>query len=293
MIIEMLLLLPALASGVASALVPLIVPTPGHAQPATTALPHIVSLNLCADPYLMAFAAPEQVLALTPNSRDPEQSPFAARAAGFPVTNGRMEDVIQLAPDLVILSPFSSVTRRQTFQRLGIETFTLNAANDFAAAREEILEIGAAIGRDAAARNYLADLDAQMGSLDQTNIPASLLNVQRRGLTAGTGHILDDIIMRAGAINLGRLAGDGMAPLSLEQTIMLAPDYLLLIGTPPKAADRGTELFAHPVLTQTYPPTRRITLPGNLILCAGASTPLAVKSLQAALADQRPLGSPK
>ena len=253
------------------------------------ALPRIVSLNLCADPYLMEFAAPEQIIALTWNSHDPTQSPFAARAANYPITGGRLEEIVELAPDLVILSPFSMANRRQTLHRLGIATLTLNAANDYETAREEIITLGRAIGREAQARDYLSNLDAHMARLVRQGISAGLLNIQRRGLT-GAGHILDDIIHRAGAQNLGRIVGDGMVAVSLEHVLMLRPDYLLMIGSPPEAVDRGTEVFAHPVLRKKFPPDRRITLPASMVLCAGASTPMAVAALQAALENQRPEG---
>ena len=258
------------------------------AEPGKSTLPRIVSLNLCADPYLIEFAAPKQIIALTWNSHDPAQSPFATRAASYPITGGRLEEVVEMAPDLVILSPFSMSNRRQTFHRLGIATLTVHAANDYDAAREEIIALGAAIGRETQARDYLSNLDAQMAQLNQQGISAGLLNIQRRGLTTGAGHILDDIIHRAGAQNLGRIVGDGMIAVSLEHVLMLRPDYLLMIGAPAEAIDRGTEVFAHPVLREHFPPLRRITLPANMVLCAGASTPLAVATLQDALKNQRP-----
>ena len=266
---------------------------PAHATLDKPALPRIVSLNLCADPYLMAFAAPEQIIALTRNSHDPAQSPFATRAEKFPVTGGRLEEVVEMAPDLVILSPFSMANRRRTLHRLGIATLTLNAANDYETAREEIIALGLAIGREPQAREYLASLDSQMARFDRQGIQASLLNIQRRGLTTGAGHILDDIIHRAGAQNLGRLAGDGMVAVSLEHVLTLGPQFLLVIGSPPEAIDRGTEVFAHPVLRKHFPPARRITLPASMVLCAGASTPLAVSALQAALENQREGPSPR
>ena len=264
-------------------------PNSAHAEP-DPALPRVVSLNLCADPYLMEFAMPEQIIALTWNSHDPTQSPFAARAANFPITGGRLEEIVELAPDFVILSPFSMANRSQTLHRLGIATLTLNAANDYETAREEIITLGRAIGREAQALDYLSNLDAHMARLVRQGISAGLLNIQRRGLTTGAGHILDDIIHRAGAQNLGRIAGDGMIAVSLEHVMMLRPDYLLMIGSPPEAVDRGTEVFAHPILREKFPPDRRITLPASMVLCAGASTPMAVAALQAALENQRPVG---
>ena len=78
-----------------------------------------------------------------------------------------------------------------------------------------------------------------------------------------------------------------MIAVSLEHILMLRPDYLLMIGAPAEAIDRGTEVFAHPVLREYFPPLRRITLPANMVLCAGASTPLAVAALQDALKNKR------
>ena len=277
-------------------------PASAHSAPPHSALPRIVSLSLCADPYLMAFAERNQVRALTWNSQDPAQSPFAERAASYPVTSGRLEEIVEMAPDLVILSPFSLANRRQTLHRLGIATVTLNGANNYASAREEIMALGRAIGRQAEAREYLAGLDAQMMRFERQSHETRLLNIQRRGFTTGAGHILDDIIDRAGGQNMGRMVGDAMVAVSLEHVLMLRPEYLILIGTPgapgtpgtpPQAVDRGTEFLAHPVLRQHFPPRRRIILPASLVQCAGASTPLAVSALQAALADQRGVSSPR
>ena len=58
----------------------------GAAPP--TAPRRIVSLNLCADQYLLALADPAQIVALTQYSRDPEMSAEAVRAARLPVTRG-------------------------------------------------------------------------------------------------------------------------------------------------------------------------------------------------------------
>ena len=50
---------------------------------AAAGLPRIVSLNLCADPYLMAFADKTQIAALTHLSRDPDMSAYAEAAQAF------------------------------------------------------------------------------------------------------------------------------------------------------------------------------------------------------------------
>ena len=65
-----------------------------HAAFSAPGLPRLVSLNLCADPYLMAFADKAQIVALTPLSRDARLSANASAAENFPVSDGQIEAII-------------------------------------------------------------------------------------------------------------------------------------------------------------------------------------------------------
>src|ERR1700760_771357 len=66
----------------------------------------IVSLNACADQYLIALADKDQIVALTQFARDPNLSFYADRARGYPVSDGQAEAVLAMKPDLVIASPY-------------------------------------------------------------------------------------------------------------------------------------------------------------------------------------------
>lgn len=244
------------------------------------ALPRVLSLNLCADPYLMAFAAPQQIIALTALSRDASLSPHAAAAQNFPVTDGQIENIIDLKPDLVIVSSWSDPIRNALIERLGFRLLTLDAAQNYDAARQEILALGEAIQRPAQARAYLAGLDAQMAALPALTNAPKILPLQRRNLTVGEGHILDDILTRAGAVNLGR---DGqkntMRRISLETALAAEADYILLNNRAQKPDSRGMEFITHPALARAYGLAQRLHINGNLLSCAGASTPRALAAL--------------
>ncbi|MGH6782919.1 MAG: ABC transporter substrate-binding protein, partial [Sphingomonadaceae bacterium] len=67
--------------------------------PAEARPQRIVSLNLCADQYLMALADPQQIAALTPFARDPDMSAGAAMARKLPVARGHAEEVLARNPD--------------------------------------------------------------------------------------------------------------------------------------------------------------------------------------------------
>ena len=103
---------------------------------AAPGLPRIVSLNLCADPYLMAFAAKSQIAALTHLSRDPDLSAYADTAQAFPVSDGQIETLIELQPDIVIVSSWSDPMRNALIERLGLSNLGFGCGQNFTAARK-------------------------------------------------------------------------------------------------------------------------------------------------------------
>ena len=250
-----------------------------------THLPRVVSLNLCADAYLMAFAKPEQILGLTRQSSDPTLSAFVEEASNFPVSGDRMSNIIEQYPDIIIINNYSPPPNKALMDRLGIKIVKLDAANSYQTARTEILQLGKAIHRLETAKAYLAQLDKELEDARHTELTymPSIINYQRRGIVVGETHILDDIIQLAGAQNLGRDTGRTIGPMSLENLIRLQPDYVLSISENDeqtlKAQDRGSEILSHPALQKMFSAERQIFIPQNLTVCAGATTPKAVAHL--------------
>ena len=250
-----------------------------------THLPRVVSLNLCADAYLMAFAKPEQILGLTQQSSDPTLSAFVEEASNFPVSGGRMANILEQQPDIIIINNYSAPPNKALMDRLGIKIVKLDATNSYQSARTEILQLGKAIHRLEAAKAYLAELDKELEDARHTELTymPSIINYQRRGIVVGETHILDDIIQLAGAQNLGRDTGRTIGPMSLENLIRLKPDYVLSISENDeqtlKSQDRGSEILSHPALQKMFSAERHIYIPQNLTVCAGATTPKAVAHL--------------
>ena len=258
-----------------------------------THLPRVVSLNLCADAYLMAFAKPEQILGLTQQSSDPTLSAFVVEASNFPVSGGRMANILEQQPDIIIINNYSPPPNKALMDRLGIKIVKLDAANSYQSARTEILQLGKAIHRLEAAKAYLAQLDRELEDARHTELTymPSIINYQRRGIVVGETHILDDIIQLAGAQNLGRDTGRTIGPMSLENLIRLQPDYVLSISENDeqtlKSQDRGSEILSHPALQKMFSAERHIYIPQNLTVCAGATTPKAVAHLIETLQSSR------
>lgn len=70
-----------------------------------------------------------------------------------------------------------------------------------------------------------------------------------------------------------------MRRITLENVLAERADFILLNETQATADSRGMEFLTHPALALHYADTRRLIIDNNLLVCAGASTPRAVKTL--------------
>ena len=92
--------------------------TSGSAAPKQ--LPKVVSINLCADQLVLAFAQPEQILSLSNLSHDPAGSVYFAAAKAYPVNTGQVEEVLPLGPDIIIAGQFTSRYTLELLKSVGL-----------------------------------------------------------------------------------------------------------------------------------------------------------------------------
>src|SRR5690606_25370649 len=71
------------------------------APPALARPERVMSLDYCADQYVLALADPGQILALSRDAES-ERSYHAAAARGYPKTGGDAEEIVTAGPDLVV-----------------------------------------------------------------------------------------------------------------------------------------------------------------------------------------------
>ncbi|WP_199556409.1 ABC transporter substrate-binding protein [Sandaracinobacteroides hominis] len=242
----------------------------------------IVSLNLCADQYLMALADPSQIAALTIYARDPQMSAAAAKAGGLPVSRGSAEDVLALRPDLIIASPGR---RRETMEQLKgrhIATLDLPSAESYADVVAQIRLVANGIGYPERGEQLIAHMAQQLARIPaNAGKGAVAAYYQRRGYLTGTGTLVDDMMQRVGLRNLAAvLHKPALAQLGLEEMAIANPDYLIVETASDRIADQGTELLHHPVIASIP----RLRIPQAWTVCGGPAYPAAIRSLSEQLA---------
>ncbi len=258
--------------------------------PASAQQPRIASINVCTDQLLLALADPQQILGLSPYSRDAVRSWSASEAAKFPKLSGEAEDVLILKPDVVVAGRFTKRATRELLKQKGLRVVEFDAARSFDDVRSQIRRMGEIVGHPDRAAAEVARLDAAVARMraQVKGQPYKVLAVSRRGWVSGSDSLTSAMLAEVGLSNAASAFGlrlGGFAP--LEAIIQLKPDLLLLSDSGDVAEDQGKAFLLHPALEKLYPPEKRIVVSERLTVCGGPMLVEALDRLAAELARLR------
>ena len=231
----------------------------GFAQ-AEPALPTLVSLDYCADQFVLALADREQILAV---SKDAERrfSHLREKAAGIPKVRAPAEDVIALQPDVVVRSFGGDARALAFYERFGIRTVQLGYADDVQGTVDVLRAVAAEIGQRARAE---AVIGAMPGGAAETGRAA--VYVTPGGVSAGQGTMIGSIMAQAGFANAN--TGEGWTDLPLERLVQAPPALMLtaFFGFDDDATDRWS-VSRHPVMRRLMAGAEVVAMDESRISC--------------------------
>lgn len=239
--------------------------------------PTIVSLNPCTDAILAEVTAPGQLLAISHYSHDPAASSMPAeQAARYPSTGGTVEEVLALAPDVVVASSYLDPASRAAFERLGVRVETLGIAASVGESVGQVRALAELAGQPQRGERLARRIEAAWGAAEFTGPKVSTLLWQQGGLVPGPDSLVARLMDRAGLAlhSAARGLGQG-AYLPLEQVLADPPALVLASG--------GEAMLRHPALG-AMTGTRWEQFDPSLVYCAGPSIPRALARLRAARA---------
>lgn len=244
--------------------------------------PRIASINVCTDQLLLTLADPEQIVGLSPYSRDQARSWAAVEATRFPRLSGEAEDVLVLKPDFVVAGRFTKRATRELLKAEGFRVEEFDAVRSLDETRRQILRMGELVGHPERAVAAVARIDAAVARARDAvaRKPLRVLSLSRRGWVSGGDSLTSSLLATVGLANAAAQLGyklGGFA--SLETIVSLKPDLLLLSDGGNFAEDQGTAFLLHPALEQLYPPDKRIVIPERLTVCGGPMLADALEKL--------------
>jgi len=184
----------------------------------------IVTLDYCADQYVLRFADRDAILALSPYAGD-RFSYMRADAEGLPTVRPRTADVLALQPDLVVRSFGGGADIVPFLEELGVPVIQIGFPQTIAEVRDEVIRVGSALGADAEARQVAADMDRRLAALPTPpEKPRTALYMTPGGMTSGEGTLVHEILRTAGLANFQNRPGWNTLP--LERLAYEHPDVV-------------------------------------------------------------------
>ena len=144
----------------------------------------IVSLDFCADQYVLRFVERDRILALSPDA-EREFSYMRDQAAGLPTVRPVAEDVIVLEPDLVVRAYGGGPQAAVMFQRAGVPVHNVPWAESIEAVTEVVLETARALGSADQGQAVAAEMQARLAALPSLAQDVEALYMTPAGVTSG------------------------------------------------------------------------------------------------------------
>lgn len=254
-------------------------PTGGLAPPASPR--RIVSLDYCADQFVLKFADRAAIVGLSPDA-GADFSYMRDAAEGLPTVRPRAEDILLLRPDLVVRSYGGGAGVGAQMARAGVAVLNVGFAGAIADVRATILRMAAGLGAPAAGAAAVAQLDARLAAAaPPPGAPAiSALYLTTGGWTAGRGTLVNDLLLAAGLAN--HEAREGWRPLPLERLARQEPDLIAaaFFETSSQNPSRWSSA-RHPVTRRMLARRPVVALEGAWTSCGGWFLADAVEALAA------------
>lgn len=254
------------------------------AEPAMAAPQKVVSLNLCTDQLAASMLTPARLKGLSFNASDPALSLVAGVAQDYPQLKGSTEEMAEIQPDLVLLGAGQNPQLQRWLEAKQISFITFKQARSIQEVQNQVADLAKALEMNEYALNLRARQNVVIG---QSRLPQPNMRVAvyyPRGFTDGQGTLIHDLITRMGGRNIAAKQGQkGMAYLSLEKLVELAPDVLIIPLYDYDVVSQAENLSQHPALKGIK--AHVVPLPGQYLTCPHLGLEAVANTISAMVRD--------
>jgi iron complex transport system substrate-binding protein len=246
------------------------------ATPATAG-PRVLSLDQCADQFVLALSPRDAIVGLSPRADDLD-SRLRQQARGLPLRRVGLESVLAARPQVVVRYWGGDPRLTAALAQRGVRVVTIDEAADFAGVRRNIRKAAGALGQSTRGEAVVAQMDARLARAAGAWKGASVLYVTPGGVTAGAGTLVDAVLRGAGLANAETRSG--FHTLSLE-TLALSPPKTVVLGffDAFRLAGDNWGTGRHRVLQRIVDERAVASLPGSLLGCPDWGAAEAVERL--------------
>jgi iron complex transport system substrate-binding protein len=232
---------------------------------AAMAGPRVLSLDQCADQYVLALSPRADIVGLSKRALDAD-SHLRAQAVGLPERRATAESSLGAAPDVVVRYWGGDERLVEDLRRRGVRVLTIDETASFAGVRANIRKVAAGLGQAAKGEDLIARMDRELAAASGAGRGAGALYITSGGDTAGKDTLVGAMLRSAGFIDLAPEAGYGA--LSLEQLVQHPPSLVVLgFFDQNMAAGERWSVGREPVLRRLIRSRPAVSLPAAILGC--------------------------
>jgi iron complex transport system substrate-binding protein len=194
----------------------------------------VVSIAPANTEIAFALCAGDKVVGDTTYCDYPAEAKDIAKIGDF--SNPSMEKIVALEPELVLVAGGIQENLVNKLEKLGVAVYMVDPTN-----LEELYgslqDVGDLMGVSGNATTVVNDMKSQVAAVEEkvagAETPKTFLEIYGQPLmTAGTGTFIDDLITKAGGVNVGATAGEGFPEYNAEKLIEEDPAvYVAMKGS--------------------------------------------------------------
>ncbi|MCP3870166.1 MAG: ABC transporter substrate-binding protein [Gammaproteobacteria bacterium] len=244
----------------------------------------VVSINLCSDQLLLMLARPRQIASISRLALEPNSSYMSDAAAGFPVNDAKLEQLLSLDPDLILAGGYSSPSLIRLLKRLGYRVEIVPSSVNLEQIHSNIRLVARLVGDEDLGETIIEEMNLRVHqiSVRSSSTRNRALFYQPRGYTSGSGTLQDLALTLAGWRNLSAELGvNGYGSLDLESLLISNPDQIFTSAYAPETDSVAQRQLRHPALAWVTGNNPLIDIPYRYWICGG---PMLVDAVEA-LAD--------
>ncbi|MEO0882636.1 MAG: ABC transporter substrate-binding protein [Pseudomonadota bacterium] len=232
----------------------------------------IVSLDFCADQYVLKLADRSRILAISPDAVK-DFSYMRDAAVGVPTVRPIAEDVLILKPDLVVRSYGGGPNAAAFFGRAGVPVLQVGWASnvdgeEMGSIPNLILHMADGLGHPQRGEALVDEFRARLANVRARKTGDVALYMTPAGVTTGPGSLVHDMLMAAGLKNFQQRPGWGSLPLerlAYEQPDLVAAAFFETLTNHPDAWSASR----HPVARAQLAEPGTVPLQGAWTACGG------------------------
>ncbi len=249
----------------------------------------IVSINPCVDAVLYAVAPSAGIAAISHYSQDSAATSVPlAWAMAHHAIYGTAEEIIALHPDLVIASPYTERATRAAMARAGLRVVLVGIPQSIAESAADVRAIAAAVGARAAGASLNARIARALAAAAPPpgSAPVGAVIYEEGGLVPGAHTLADELLRRAGFVNLSAAYGLQQWDLLPAERLVARPPRVIFTPLEAPRRDGSFEAASRTLRARALHRVAAHALladyPEALLHCAGPSLIPAAERLAAA-----------